>query len=138
MINLTYRELSAGDFQNCSSTPSATPPQYRIIIDKTAAQLNADAAAGWKLFWVIEQDSDQVKKGVQKTDDYPILSCAGGSGEKFAIVGQANGTTSTTEFLISKSWTYGEIIQTTLLFLMCALGIFIMLFNFFRKKRKNL
>ena len=56
----------------------------------------------------------------------------------YLIVGQSVGNTTTTEFVILKTWTYGEIAQTGLLCIITAWFIFMGIWKIIRRKNYNL
>lgn len=137
MLNLNFRNLTAGEAQNCVIGTGTTPPQFRVFgTDKNSAQLTADAAEGWKLFTVFNQDENYVKKGVQIKDGNLTMSCSGGAaGENFNVVGQVkkNGALQS-EFLFSKSYSYADIAEIALLFVIAASIIWYLIFKIIKRK----
>ena len=135
MYSFGIRPFTTAEAQNCSSTAGALPT-YRFIFDKTEADIAADVVAGWRLFWINSLSAGatpKINSGVEYKGQSETTICLGGD-QSFISVGQAKTTTSTTEFMIRQSWTYGEIAQTAMLFILITCAIFALLYNIFKKK----
>ena len=117
MINLTFGQL----------TPSVNylGHEYHIEVNPSTAKLDELGAQGWV-------SPEVVPVG---TDFYVIFQRHVDT-ESFSIVGQATGNATTTEFLIIKSWTYGEIAITGLLVVLALWVSFLGVFLIFSKKQR--
>jgi len=115
MINLTFKQL----------TPSSNyiGHAYHVEINPSLVKLDELGAQGW-----------EVESVVPVGTDFYVIFQRHADAESFSLVGQATGNATTTEFLIVKSWTFGEIAQTAFLFLIAAVLIFQLLWTIFRKK----
>lgn len=135
MINFDWRELSAGESE-CIISDIASPYIYDVKKDITISELNQLAQAGWRVR-AIKDPSDPEKLSVmlEKGGGYSMI-CGGDTGERFDIVGQAQAgsTSSTTEFLIKKQWTYGEIANSGLLIFLSIAVCFTGLYFIIKRK----
>lgn len=131
MINFNWRELNADD-KTCVITQILTPHEYQVLANPPIPTIIEKGVNGWnfKFRWV---DGTTVWWLFDKNLAEFTLDC--GTGEKFSIVGQAQGNTTTTEFLIDKKWSYADIVQTGFLIIIAISVILFGLMRIFTKKK---
>jgi hypothetical protein len=136
-LQLNTRQPTSTELQTCLTSPGDTAPIYRFVFNATQTELNADAEEGWLLFQGFNLNGKGTVDAIEIAGANNKTICSGGD-QLYSMVGQAVSPTSTAEFLIHRSWTYGEISQTALLFVMVACGIFALIYNIFKKKLKKI
>ena len=132
MIDLQTRPYTTGE-QQCLITDNFGIWTYTTLQNPTVAQINQLGKEGWHLNQnVFDQPRNIIWYVFEKGGEKKIICGV----SNFSTVGQAVSATSTSEFIIEKKWTYGEISQTSLLFFIGLTIIFLGLYFIIKRKRK--
>jgi hypothetical protein len=130
MIDFNSRNLTPTENQ-CVISGENNVWQYTTLQNPTLTQLNEMGQNGWHINGIVYDQPNQKIWYIFEKGGALKMVCGI---DNYSVVGQAIQPTQTTEFLIHKSWTYGEIAQTAMLFIIAAFGIFALLFSIIKRR----